>query len=134
MTRSNQMDEDADLTLASYIKKRRLELGLTVRDVAKAANMSASYVTRLEKGERKAVSQHIFRSLSHALQVDPEVLYAASGITAPHEMPGFIDYLRLKYEMDETQAADLSKFIDFYFRTHNIQERTTHQFLSDDRK
>ena len=47
-----------------YIKHLRHSKGLTLREIAQEANVSASYISRLEKGERLAPSFPMLEALS----------------------------------------------------------------------
>jgi len=47
-----------------YIKHLRHSKGLTLREVAQVANVSASYISRLEKGERMAPSFPLLEGLA----------------------------------------------------------------------
>ena len=44
---------NTDLTPGQYLKKKRLQCGYTIRQFAKATGCSASYITRIEHGERE---------------------------------------------------------------------------------
>lgn len=56
------------------IKNRRLELGLTLEEVAKAAGLSAPTIQRYEKGNIKNVRKDKIKALADALKVDPSYL------------------------------------------------------------
>lgn len=56
------------------IKNRRLELGLTLEEVAKAAGLSAPTIQRYESGEIKNVRKDKIKALADALQLTPTYL------------------------------------------------------------
>jgi transcriptional regulator with XRE-family HTH domain len=56
------------------IKSRRLQLGLTLEDVAKAVGVSAPTIQRYESGEIKNVGKDKIKALADALQVTPTFL------------------------------------------------------------
>jgi len=56
------------------IKKRRLELGLTLEEVAKAAGVSAPTILRYENGDIKNVRKDKIKALADALQLTPTYL------------------------------------------------------------
>lgn len=56
------------------IKNRRLELGLTLEEVAKAAGVSAPTILRYENGDIKNVRKDKIKALADALQLTPTYL------------------------------------------------------------
>lgn len=56
-------------TFGQRIHRRRLELGLTVREVARRTGKSATLISRLENSKEKAsLKEETVRQLAHALQ------------------------------------------------------------------
>ena len=119
--------------LGVYVQERREILGLTQRELAERAQISHTFISRLETGQRKEASQPILRRLADALGVDAEDLYAAIAYSAPQQLPGFSAYLRAKYEMDKDAAEELAKFLDHFLIERNIKERQSPN-LSEDSK
>lgn len=56
------------------VKTRRLELGLTLEDVAKAVGVTAPTILRYESGNIKNVRKDKIKALADALQVSPSYL------------------------------------------------------------
>ncbi|MEK3988430.1 MULTISPECIES: helix-turn-helix domain-containing protein [Robertmurraya] len=56
------------------VRNRRLELGLTLEDVAKAVGVSAPTIQRYESGEIKNIRKDKIKALSDALRVTPSFL------------------------------------------------------------
>ena len=65
--------------LGSYVKKIRLEKGLSIRKVAESADISHTEVKRIEDGVRKQPSPQVLRSLAAALNTPYEDLMEAAG-------------------------------------------------------
>lgn len=65
--------------LGAYIKKIRMENGLSIRKVAEAADISHTEVKRIEDGLRKQPSPQILRSLAAALNTSYEELLEEAG-------------------------------------------------------
>jgi transcriptional regulator with XRE-family HTH domain len=61
------------------VQRLRVERGLSKRGLALESGMSATYVTRLERGDFGAPHPHSLVALARALDVDPRVLLAAAG-------------------------------------------------------
>lgn len=56
------------------VRNRRLELGLTLEDVAKAVGVSAPTIQRYESGEIKNIRKDKIKALSDTLRVTPSFL------------------------------------------------------------
>ncbi|EGT0693497.1 helix-turn-helix domain-containing protein [Clostridium perfringens] len=56
--------------IAQVLKKERENKGLTLNSVAKEVGMSASYLYRIEEGERKKPSIKFLRSLAEFYNID----------------------------------------------------------------
>ena len=65
--------------IANKIKARRLELGLTLEDVAKKVKVGRSTVQRWESGLIKNMGRDKVAALAAALQIDPVELVPADG-------------------------------------------------------
>ena len=62
------------------IKMRRVQLDLTQEDLANNANMARSFVSGIERGEKQATVQSVYR-LALALRIMPSELWkTAEGI------------------------------------------------------
>lgn len=76
--------------LGTYVKKRRIEQGLSIRKLAELANISHTEVKRIEDGLRKQTSPQVLRSIASALGVPYENLMLAAGYLdeADNELSG----------------------------------------------
>lgn len=69
--------------MKNKLREIRLQKGLTLEDVAKAADTSNQQILRLEKGQRRLTTGWIER-LSKALGVSPsEIVPTLSGVSQP---------------------------------------------------
>lgn len=102
--------------LGAFIRKRRAELGLSQRRLAKQAGMSASYLSQVEKGATAWPKKYI-PALARELGVGDDALAIAAGIIAPfpprktmsflaHEIGR--DYLREAAKDDNNKLIDLA--------------------------
>ncbi len=66
--------------LAHRLKSRRLELGLTLKQVAEAAQLSIPYVSNLERGVRNPTMASL-AALASALQIDVSDLVGSGEVT-----------------------------------------------------
>lgn len=131
------------------VKQRRLELGLTLEDVAKVVGVSAPTIQRYESGEIKAVRTDKIKSLAQALKVtssylmdledDPKRSDAFSYFT---EMQmGLLGYTVIfdeedafvvlkgpegEFEIDEQSIQDLTNSMKSYlsFKIHELMQNS----------
>jgi len=89
-------------TLGSFVRAKRLERQLSVRGLARAIDVAASSISRLEDDQFRP-SDDILRRLGRALHIQLDELRAL----APGELPRFAPYLRAKYDLDDDAVAEL---------------------------
>lgn len=79
----------------SFVKKRRLRLGLSQNRVGDIAKVSPTYITRLEKGQRAAPSREVLEGLAEALLMDSSSLHSIAHreVTANTIVPELWEYL-----------------------------------------
>ena len=63
------------MTIADRIRNRRLELGLSVDDLAKRLNKNRATVYRYESNYIKSYSHDVMETLAKALETTPAYLY-----------------------------------------------------------
>ena len=71
------MAKDQAAGLGDRVRKRRRALGLTAKSLAKAAGVSTSYISQVERGHQKDPSLPALRRLADALSMDLHVLLGA---------------------------------------------------------
>jgi transcriptional regulator with XRE-family HTH domain len=106
------MNSNSNPQLADALRKARTRAGFTVRQLAEAADMTASTVSRLESGLIESPRPEHLSRLSRALQIDVEDLYALAGYLMPEGLPELQPYLRTKYGLPDQAIQQL----DEYFR------------------
>src|SRR4051794_5326501 len=83
--------------LGSLIKRERERAGMTVRQLADAAGLVPSTVSRLETGFIATPRPEHLQRLAQALGIDVEELYVTVGYLTPGALPELRPYLRAKY-------------------------------------
>ena len=68
--------------LGRILKQRRITIPLTLREVAKAAGISASHLGRIERGERFP-SARILRRIARPLGFDESEIFILAGYLSP---------------------------------------------------
>lgn len=76
------MSAEANSHLGGIIKQQRISLPLTLQELAIRANISASHLGRIERGERFP-SAHILRRIAGALGFDERELFRVAGYLSP---------------------------------------------------
>ena len=66
--------------LGDLVKRRRKELGLSTREMGKAANVSHSYVSRVERGEICLPALPVLQAFSAVLRLDLNTLLEAADV------------------------------------------------------
>lgn len=60
--------------LVEYLKNRRMELGLSLRDVAEKVGVNASTINRWESGEIEDMKRKWIAAYAKALQIPPAIV------------------------------------------------------------
>ena len=70
--------------LGGFIREQRDQAQMSVRQLAKAAEVSNPYLSQVERGLRKP-SAEILGRIAHGLRISAETLYVRAGILAERE-------------------------------------------------
>jgi transcriptional regulator with XRE-family HTH domain len=76
--------------LGAVLRRRRLEIPLTLQELADRSGISVSHIGRIERGERFPSAKVLLRLACH-LQYEENELFALAGYLTPPESPGSID-------------------------------------------
>jgi len=105
-------------TFGERIRRRRTELGIGLREAARQADISATFMSRIETGAEKAVpAEKVIRKLADMLQDDFDELMTLAG-RIPREVtdyvkadPGMPEFLRQAKERN-VSAEKLMALLD----------------------
>ena len=97
--------------LGSLLKRERERAGMTVRQLADAAGLVPSTVSRLETGFIATPRPEHLQRLARALGIDVEELYAAVGYLTEGALPELRPYLRVKYGLTDQQADQIEGYM-----------------------
>lgn len=92
------------MNISNFIKSKRLELGLTMREVADFVGVSEGTISRWESGEIKNMKRNKIAKLSQILKI------------SPMELMGEIETINLDYTTHER------KVIEAYRNNPQMQE------------
>jgi transcriptional regulator with XRE-family HTH domain len=108
--------------LSILLKRERERAGLTVRQLANAAELTASTVSRLETGLIASPKPDQLQRLAGVLGIEVEELYAVAGYLVPEGLPALRPYLRAKYGLSDELANRIEGYIEG--RVEALQEAT----------
>lgn len=90
--------------MSSYLRDRRQELGLTMKQVAEAVGVSEATVSRWESGDIQNMKSNRIAAMAKVLQTDPN--FVMTGKTVDEEMNSedaelaeYLEYLKTRPEM-----------------------------------
>ena len=112
----------APVTLGACIRGAREKRHLSARRLSAELHMPQSYISRIEAGDFKQPSPEKLRRIAEYLELDYDDLCALAGYQAPG-LPGFLPYLRTKYDMNDEDARHLSEYFERLRRQHGIVEK-----------
>jgi len=105
--------------LGRRVKALRAQRRLSVRGLAAAARVDATWLSRLERGMYDSPDPRLLRELADVLEIEPSELFIAAGFEDSQSLPQFAPYLREKYDLPERAVAQLQA----HFRLLNEQPR-----------
>jgi transcriptional regulator with XRE-family HTH domain len=102
-------DQEDASSLGERVRKRRKELGLTAKVVARAAGVSSSYISQLERGRQQDPSLPTLRRLADALAMDLLALMGAkASAEGPAPIPAGLRTLAETHQLPEDTVAMLA--------------------------
>lgn len=98
------------MTTNTFIKQRRKELNLTLKDIATKMNVSESTISRYESGQIQNMSADKLYELANILHCAPNELLGLNS-TKDYMLPRENDYNSSKHFKDITSAKEYLKDI-----------------------
>ena len=85
------MGKETQAHLGKLIKQQRVSLSLTLQELAAKANVSASHLGRIERGERFP-SAHVLQRIARPLSFGEDEIFTLAGYLSPNQkQPGAAD-------------------------------------------
>lgn len=94
-----------DMKLNEYLKNRRIELGLSLRDVAELIGVNASTITRWESGDIENMRRDRIEAYAKSLHISPAVIMG-------WEQPNSAASRQLSYYFDDETARLAQEIFD----------------------
>lgn len=104
---------DPSKTLAQMVLSKRRALDLSARDLAKKADVHASTVTMIERGEIAQPRADKLTRLARALQVDPADFLTLAGYKPTEQLPSFGVYLRATTKLPDQAVEELKGHFEY---------------------
>ncbi|MBK8075050.1 MAG: helix-turn-helix transcriptional regulator [Kineosporiaceae bacterium] len=103
---------DEVVRLGAYVQQLRSARNLSMRGLAAKAGVDFSYISRIEKGLVGAPTARQLYKIARALDIEVADLYSEAGFVDPHGLPGFVPYLRTKYNLPDEAIQQLQAHFD----------------------
>ena len=110
-------------TLGDYLRRKRQEAGLSLRQLAAYTGVSHSYLSRVEYGDYHHPAPDAIQRIARVLGIDHADLFALAGYTPPETLPTFTAYLAVKYEMPDQANDELRVLFEDICRRYPVRER-----------
>ena len=113
------MNDKERKALADLIRKRRLELGISTRELARRSGLDHVALMRIDQHKIAQPTVATIRALSEALSIPLADMYAATNWLPEGELPSLRPYMRAKYDDLPDEALDqVARYIDRLSRKH----------------
>jgi transcriptional regulator with XRE-family HTH domain len=109
-------------SLGQVLRGARLETGLSIRQVAKAAGLDHSYLVKLETDQMDNPSAAYLQRLADVLELDASDLLEFIGVDPASTLPPPRVYFRRKFGLSDAEAERLSRLISDYTKPPNSKE------------
>ncbi len=96
--------------LGALVRRRRLKLGIGMRELARRVNIDSRMMQRVEAGELRRPTAKLLQSLADALRLPGEDMLAVAGFS-PDALPSLRTYFRTKYDLSEEAVAELDHYL-----------------------
>jgi transcriptional regulator with XRE-family HTH domain len=97
--------------LGELVRRQRLKLGMSVRELGKRTDLDSRTVQRLEAGELRRPSFEQLQALADALELPGERVLTVAGFTS-ESLPALQTYFRAKYNLPTEAIGDLDRYLE----------------------
>jgi transcriptional regulator with XRE-family HTH domain len=111
--RRTSLTQNQAATIARLLRNQREMLGMSMREVARAAQLNVATISEIESGINLSPLPETLKAIARALDLPVSDLYAAADWLPHGELPTFAPYLRAKYsDMPESAVSELATDFD----------------------
>jgi len=111
--------------LGTYLKRLRLDLGLSLRHAARLAHISPAHLCKIEQGNNfSSVGLHVILNLARIYKIPVSAILHEGGLIDEVEdhLPSFAHYLRHKYHLSPTAIRDIEMALDVVKKKYALDE------------
>lgn len=111
-------------SLAEYLKRIRLDLGLSMHEVARRTTLTPSFISKLESGTVfQTISAQAVVEFSRCYNIPAQTILERAGLLpeSEDELPGLGTYLRLKYKAPQNAAQEMEIAWEIVKKKYGIQ-------------
>ena len=112
-------------SLGQVLRAARQDAGLSTRQVAKLADLTHGYLTKLENDQIDSPAAAYLQRLADVLERDASDLLKFIGVDPASTLPPPRTYFRRKFGLSDAEAIRLSRLIADYTKSSNPKE--THE-------
>ena len=112
-----QMDNEQAREVGDLLRRKREELGYSIRQLARSTNINDVTVGRIEQGQFSNPAPDKLARIAEVLQLELADVFAAVGYAAPSQLPTWRPYLRAKYTGLPNEAVDELESFFGYLRS-----------------
>lgn len=114
--------------LAILLRKHRLALALSAREVARRAGVDVATYTKLELGTTASPRPDSLTAIARVLGLPASDLFAVADWLPKHELPSFEPYLRAKYrDLSDEAIAEIEAFTERLRADHGASGPREHE-------
>lgn len=110
-------------TLGAFVHQKRLTAGISQRQLALAASVSVSNISRLESGFHPTPSLELLKRVAEVLDLDIAELLSYRGIPMPEGSAGLKVYLRRQYRLPDQGVAEAQAAVEQIAAKYRRTER-----------
>lgn len=124
--------------IAKYIKYQRKKRQLSITQLAKKADVSPSYISKLEQGQYQSTTFDVLQNLAHALEMRTADFLRKCGLISEERSLPTLEYLlKEEYRFSTKAIVEIVGFIDFIkykYKTKIQKEEKLHQHYWEKQK
>jgi transcriptional regulator with XRE-family HTH domain len=113
------------IRLGEVVRNARSDLGISIRQLARAVGVHHSSIARLEAGDHQEPKPPLLQRLSRVLEIDERDLFALAGPEAYEALPAFTPYLRAKYDISDQSARAPEDHFNYIRDRYDVKPRQT---------
>jgi len=100
--------------LGNTLRQRRVELGLSLSQLADATGPHKSFLSRLESGIVRQPSADSLQRIATALELSNTAVFGLLDERAREQLPPLQPYLRAKYDLPDGAIAEMAAYLARY--------------------